>query len=81
MTGNNPTFGPGSLEPDAGESTDQFGAKTGREKAYPLNIGAGQAGTAGATGDAPADGSGAGKASGGEEVVAGKSGIAGEQAG
>ena len=55
--------------------TDQFGAKGGaKDKAYPTNIGAGTAGTAGATGDAPPPGDGDRIASGGEEVAAGKAG-------
>ena len=54
--------------------TDQFGAKTGKEKAYPTNIGAGRAGVAGATGDATPPGDGDQIASSGEEVAAGKAG-------
>ena len=61
--------------------TDQFGAKTGKEKAYPTNIGGGTAGVAGATGDAPRPGDGDQLASGGEEVAAGKGGTSGAQAG
>ena len=58
----------------AGGDTDQFGAKTGRETAYPPNIGGGDAGTAGATGDAPRQPDAGDLASGGEEVAAGKGG-------
>lgn len=63
------------------ENVDQFGANTGREKAYAPNIGAGGAGEAGATGKATPDGRGNQIASGGEEVAEGKAGVTNQQSG